>query len=329
MVFFVLLSAVWGASPFDGVGSPIEIQFITTDDGLPDSNGQSGNGDIDPADLANILPLLDIFNNQMVKAPVGAPQFDPMLPLLAGMLAAQPDQPDVGSSSSSHGFDPLSLDNADSALDPFTSEMLQRMGIGLLTPPTPKDDCSADVKKWCPPHTEGSSSVISCLSKNAEKLDGRCYSQIKHTIPHVCSSQIDSMCDTITEGVMACLERNIGKLTGKCLNSVNTARHAADAVKDSKQVDFKNKLSGEVKPLFRSMDELEASFLSAIKRQGLTLPFAVILVTGAVLCMALYWYVREITPLNRRLARMTGGKCADELKCRDAAMESGYGSIAI
>jgi hypothetical protein len=315
MMFVIALSAIASASPFGGSpfgpgGGVMEIHLM---------DAQPAADPVDFNALADVLPLLDVLTQPMMKAP--HQEIDPLLPLLlAGM-----DDP---------GANPLHgpREPAGSDLDPFTLEMLQRMGLGLAAPVKKPDACDADTKKWCAKKEDQKTTVLHCLSDHHNDLSKECYNRIKNTLPHVCSSEIDKMCDTISEGVLACLERNIAKLKGKCLDAYAATRHTVDAVKSSSQVTIVDKFSGKIQTLWTNMNNLETNMSSNFKAilggVGATLQFWVLLLAGATVCMALYWHAAE-NALRRgpMIAEEMKGKANIQLSnCEYGSLESGNGS---
>lgn len=265
--------------------------------------------------LADVLPLLDILTQPMMKAPPHR-EVDPLVPL----LLAQMDDP--GPPNPLHGpREPMAPD-----LDPFTLEMLQRMGLGLTAPAKKPDACDADAKKWCSntPKVGPKTSVLHCLSDHHNDLSQPCYSRIKNTLPHVCNAEIDQLCDTMNEGVMACLEKNIAKLKGRCLDAYAATRHTVDAVKSSSQVEFVNKLTGKIQTLWTNVQELEtsmsANFKAIVGGMGASFQFWVVLLAGATVCMALHWHVTE------NAFRRNSMISSEEMKGK-ASIQLAYGSL--
>lgn len=113
-----------------------------------------------------------------------------------------------------------------SPLDAFTDEMLGRMGLAMPHGPDPvAQACRADALQYCPNERQ----MTHCLSQHAENLKPECSSKIQKTLPHVCKSQLETMCDPFNEGIFACLERNVKNLKGKCLDAFVSARHHISA----------------------------------------------------------------------------------------------------
>jgi len=274
----------------------------------------------DPVDfnaLADVLPLLDILTQPLAKAPPHH-DIDPLLPLLlASMDDPMPPNP-------LHGpREPMTPD-----LDPFTMEMLQRMGLGLTAPPKKPDACDADTKKWCSNLQKPKQTVLHCLSDHHNDLSQPCYARIKNTLPHVCNAEIDQFCGELVDlGIMACLEKSIAKLKGKCLDAYAATRHTVDAVKSSSQVEFYNKLTGKIQALWTNMQDLETSMASNVKAiiagMGASLQFWVVLMGGATVCMALYWHVAD-NALRRR-SRITSEEMKGKANCQLSHVE--YGSL--
>lgn len=319
----VLLSVATATPNMDitgGGGGPFEIH-------IQNPIGQPTNP-FDIGAMNDVLPLIDILNQPLVKAPSSLTDFDPLMPL---MLHLNDPLPDPFAPHNLRGPpDPLLPD-----LDPFLMEMMGRMNLGLLTPPRKPDECAQDTKKMCSKDQRGKSTLLHCLSDHASELSSQCYNKIKGTLPHVCHKEIEDLCDALEEGVMACMERNIAKLRGTCLDSYVASRHTVDAVKAADKADLVNKLSGEQKPLWKSLQDwqqsLDDSAKSVLARiqllAGITMPFTTVLIAGVVLLLALYWYVRD-GGLRGKRRNVTQGL----IKCEELlphAEKPNYGALTL
>merc|ERR1719359_2805943 len=132
-----------------------------------------------------------------------------------------------------------------SGLDAFTDEMLGRMGLTVPHMVDPvAQACSADAKQFCPNEKQ----ITHCLSQHSDNLKPECQQKIQKTLPHVCKSQLETMCDPFNEGIFACLERNVKNLKGKCLDALVAARHHINAAQ-SATASLVHPGSGMTKPL--------------------------------------------------------------------------------
>lgn len=320
MFAFVLFSVAVASPNMDitgGGGGPFEIHISQPEGGRQNP--------FDIGAMNDVLPLIDLLNQPLVKAPPSLNDFDPLLPLMLSLDTPDPLLP--------HALrgppDPILPD-----FDPFLTEMMGRMNLGLLEPPRRPDDCAPDTKKMCTKDQRGKQTLLHCLSDHAHDLSTPCYNKIKGTLPHVCHREIETMCDALEEGVMACLEKNIAKLRGTCLDSYVATRHTVDAVKAADKADVVNKLNGEQRPLWKSLqdwqqglDDKAKSVLARIQLlAGITMPFTTVLIAGCVLLLAMYWYIRDGGLRGKR--RVTQGliKCEELLP---KAEKPNYGALTL
>jgi hypothetical protein len=130
-------------------------------------------------------------------------------------------------------------------LDAFTDEMLGRMGLAVPHMVDPvAQACSADAKQYCPNEKQ----LTHCLSQHSDNLKPECQQKIQKTLPHVCKSSLETLCDPFNEGIFACLERNVKNLKGKCLDALVAARHHINAAQNP-SANLVHAATGMTKPL--------------------------------------------------------------------------------
>lgn len=224
-----------------------------------------------------------------------------------------------------------------SPLDAFTDEMLGRMGLAMPHLPDPvAQACQVDAKQYCPNEKQ----LTHCLSQHSENLKPECSAKIQKTLPHVCKSSLETLCDPFNEGIFACLERNVKNLKGKCLDALVAARHHINAAQ-SASANLVHPASGMTKPLVgpatppaapagnQSKTELLEQSLNRLKNEA-TASGNTVLVYGIIFfaLMFLFWLSGDGNAVRCRavLNSMTG--FAFESKPKKPQQHAPYGAFS-
>mmetsp|Transcript_65361 Transcript_65361/g.120454 ORF Transcript_65361/g.120454 Transcript_65361/m.120454 type:complete len:413 (+) Transcript_65361:91-1329(+) len=116
--------------------------------------------------------------------------------------------------------DPFIMDMVKALDSAFANDIMSPVHKAVSQERTP-NSCEDDIRTKC----QGVKSHLHCLGYNHEIISEDCRKDVGHSVPFLCSQDIDRWCNLLETGILSCLQGHMDGLDGKCRDAVLTTQH--------------------------------------------------------------------------------------------------------
>mmetsp|Transcript_65522 Transcript_65522/g.165951 ORF Transcript_65522/g.165951 Transcript_65522/m.165951 type:complete len:416 (+) Transcript_65522:71-1318(+) len=102
--------------------------------------------------------------------------------------------------------------------------------------------CADEMKMLC----NGTHSRLQCLGQHVEKTSAECRKDVGKSVPFLCSSSIDKLCNVLERGILPCLADHLPELDESCRDAV-VATHSVIAKVNTQKASIRDPETGHEK----------------------------------------------------------------------------------